>query len=51
MDRRALLLEEVRESFDYFAWRVFELKTDDAHYIKAMQMYIKLLEENLKELQ
>ena len=47
MNNNRVLLEEVNEAFDYFAWRIFELKTDDAHYIRAMQKYIEALEEDL----
>jgi hypothetical protein len=51
MNNNRVLLETVNEAFDYFAWRAYELKTDDAYYLKAMMKYIELLEEDLKELQ
>lgn len=49
MNNNSVLLEEVNEAFDYFAWRVFELKTDDVYYLRAMMKYIELLEEDLKD--
>ena len=49
MNNYRVLLEEVNEAFEYFSYRAFELKTDDAHYIKAMMKYIELLEEELKD--
>jgi len=49
MNNNRVLLETVNEAFEYFSWRIFELKADDGHYINAMMRYIELLEEELKD--
>lgn len=38
------LLDKVEDGFNYFDFRMEELKTDDKVYIKAFMEYIELLE-------
>ena len=45
-----ILLDQVDDGYNYFAYRMFELKQDDQVYIQAFMRYIEHLECRTKEL-
>jgi len=42
------LTDQVDDGFNYFNYRLEELRTDDVYYIKAFMKYIEVLESKLK---
>ena len=42
------LIDQVDDGFNYFNYRLEELRTDDVYYIKAFMKYIEVLESKLK---
>lgn len=44
------LLDKVDDGFNYFHYRMEELKTDDWFYIKAFMKYIESLERKVDRL-
>lgn len=44
----ANLIDQVDDGFNYFGYRLEELKTDDVYYIEAFMRYIESLESKLK---
>lgn len=45
--QKSTLIDKVDDGFNYFGYRLEELKTDDVYYIKAFMDYIELLESKL----
>ena len=45
-----ILLDQVDDGYNYFGYRIFELKEDDQVYIHAFMRYIEHLECRTKEL-
>jgi len=43
------LIDKVDDGFNYFSYRLEELKTDDVYYIKAFMKYIESLESKLSK--
>lgn len=43
------LIDQVDDGFNYFGYRLEELKRDDVYYIEAFMEYIKVLESKLKK--
>lgn len=43
------LIDKVDDGFNYFGYRLEELKTDDVYYIKAFMKYIESLESKLSK--
>ena len=43
------LIDKVDDGFNYFGYRLEELKTDDVYYIKAFMTYIESLESKLSK--
>ena len=51
MNRYKKIIDIVDDGYNYFSYRLEEVKTDDRFYIKAFMSYIELLESRTKELQ
>lgn len=51
MNRYKKIIDIVDDGYNYFSYRLEEVKTDDRYYIKAFMSYIELLESRTKELQ
>lgn len=45
--KKSTLIDRVDDGFNYFSYRLEELKTDDVYYIEALMEYIELLESKL----
>ncbi len=45
--QKSTLIDKVDDGFNYFGYRLEELKTDDVYYIQAFMDYIELLEGKL----
>ena len=45
--QKSTLIDKVDDGFNYFGYRLEELKTDDVYYIQAFMDYIELLESKL----
>ena len=43
------LIDQVDDGFNYFGYRLEELKRDDVYYIEAFMKYIEVLESKLKK--
>jgi hypothetical protein len=44
------LIDQVDDGFNYFSYRLEELKRDDVYYIDAFMKYIEVLESKLTKL-
>ena len=51
MNRYKKIIDIVDDGYNYFSYRLEEVKTDDRYYLKAFMSYIELLESRTKELQ
>jgi hypothetical protein len=45
--QKSTLIDKVDDGFNYFGYRLEELKTDEVYYIQAFMDYIELLEGKL----
>ena len=43
-----IIIDQVDDGFNYFGYRLEELKTDDVYYIESFMRYIESLESKLK---
>ena len=47
--RNNKIINQVDDAFNYFSFRLEELKKDDVYYIRALMHYIDILESQLNK--